>query len=144
MALDDTPLGYPLPHPDNSPRTVDVPRLRVALSMIDMHVAALQAQAGGLVSEKADKQQVAADIAAAIDQLKGDAPEAYDTLVEIAAKLADNDDVVASIMASLATKANAANVYSRASVDSLMADAALARLQLGESALRRSVFLGGR
>lgn len=116
MSLDDTSLGYPLPHPDNSPRTVDVPRLRVALEKIDAHVAALQAQTGGLASEKADKAQVAIDIASAVSQAISDlldgAPEAYDTLVEIAAKLADNDDVVAGMIATIATKALASDVNS--------------------------------
>lgn len=112
--LDETALGYPLPHPDNPARTVDVPRLRAALSMIDEHVEALQLSSNALASEKADKLQVAVDIAAAVSQAISDlldgAPEAYDTLVEIAAKLTDNDDVVAGILSTLAIKANAADV----------------------------------
>lgn len=116
MFLEDTSLGYPLPHPLNSARNVDVPRLRVALEMIDAHVAALQAQTGGLASQKADKAQVAIDIASAVSQAISDlldgAPEAYDTLVEIADKLNDNDDVVAGMIAAIATKAVASDVDS--------------------------------
>lgn len=112
--LETTALGYPLPHPDNPARTVDVPRLRAALSMIDEHVEALQLSGNALAADKADKAQVAIDIAAAVSQAISDlldgAPEAYDTLVEIAAKLTDNDDVVAGILSTLALKANAADV----------------------------------
>lgn len=125
MFLDDTSLGYPLPHPENPAKTVDVPRLRLALEMIDAHVAALQAERDALATDKADKTQVAIDIAAAVSQaifdLLDGAPEAYDTLVEIAAKLTDNDDVVAGILSTLATKANAADV---ATALGLKADAA--------------------
>lgn len=123
--LDETALGYPLPHPDNPARTVDVPRLRAALSMIDEHVEALQLSGNALAADKADKAQVAIDIAAAVSQAISDlldgAPEAYDTLVEIAAKLTDNDDVVAGILSTLATKAAASDV---ATALGLKADAA--------------------
>lgn len=126
MILEDTSLGYPLPHPDNPARPVDVPRLRLALKMIDAHVVALHAARDALATDKADKTQVAIDIAAAVSQaisgLLDGAPEAYDTLVEIAAKLTDNDDVVAGILSTLATKANAADV---ATALGLKADAAV-------------------
>lgn len=99
MPLDETVLGLPLPHPDNDPRDVDVPRLRSALTMIDGLVGALQ-------TEKATP----ADITAAIEALKAGAPVAYDTLLEIAAKLTDNDGVVGGILTTLGLKANAADV----------------------------------
>lgn len=103
MALDTTPhLGLPLPHPDNSPRTVDVPRLRAALTAIDTLIKGLQVEAEALEGAKADKTQVATDIAnavsAAVADLLNGAPEAYDTLKEIADKLGDNDDVVSNIL----------------------------------------------
>jgi hypothetical protein len=41
MSLDDTELGLPLPHPDNDPRNVDVPRIRQALTMVDGFLKAL-------------------------------------------------------------------------------------------------------
>lgn len=87
MQLDQTSLGLPLPHPDNNPRDTDVPRLRAALSLIDTLIVALQ-------DNKAEK----AELVAAIDALKGNAPAAYDTLIEIADKLNSNDDVVANIL----------------------------------------------
>lgn len=53
---------------------------------------------------KADLTYVDAAIAA----LKGDAPAAYDTLVEIAAKLSEDDTALAGMLATIATKANKA------------------------------------
>lgn len=47
--LEQTPLGVPLPHPDNDPRGVDVPRLRDALLLIDQLLSGL----AGNVSELA-------------------------------------------------------------------------------------------
>ncbi|MBI1620163.1 hypothetical protein [Aquamicrobium zhengzhouense] len=122
MALEDTPhLGLPLPHPDNSPRTVDVPRLRAALTAIDGHLKDLQDAASALEDDKADKARVAIDIATAVSQAISDllngAPEAYDTLKEIADKLADTDDVVSGIIATIATKAAASSVYTKAEID---------------------------
>lgn len=103
MSLDVTEhFELPLPHPDNSPRTVDVPRLRAALTAIDELIKELQDQAEDLNEGKADKSQVAIDIAnavsAAVSDLLAGAPEAYDTLKEIADKLADNDDVAGNIL----------------------------------------------
>lgn len=103
MSLDVTEhFELPLPHPDNSPRTVDVPRLRAALTAIDELLKELQDQAEDLDEGKADKSQVAIDIAnavsAAVSDLLNGAPEAYDTLKEIADKLADNDDVAGNIL----------------------------------------------
>lgn len=46
----------------------------------------------------------AADLAAAIDALKGGVGPAYDTLVEIAAKLSDDDTAIAAIMTALAAR----------------------------------------
>ncbi len=107
MSLDVTPLGFELPHPDNDPRNVDVPRLRSAITKIDSFVAALQA-------DKATTAQVDASIQVAINALKAGVPEAFDTLIEIADKLGDNDDVVAGIVTSLGLKASAASVSSLA------------------------------
>ncbi|WP_108459200.1 hypothetical protein [Devosia naphthalenivorans] len=111
--LDDTPLGLPLPHPDNDPRNTDVPRIRAALTMADGFIAGLQAAQAGSLTEA----QVADLITAAVDALKGDAPEAFDTLVEIASKLSDNDDAVAVLVGQIAQKADASNTYTRTQVD---------------------------
>lgn len=102
MALEDTSLGYPLPHPDNAPRTVDVPRLRQAIQLIDRDVAGLI----DALAAKADASDIAGQINAAIAAWVGNAPEAYDTLVEIAAKLNDNDDMVSSLMNQISQKAD--------------------------------------
>lgn len=104
MTLQDTSLGYPLPHPLNSPFSVDVPRLRHAIQLIDRDVAGLI----DALEAKADASDIAAQINAAIAAWVGNAPEAYDTLVEIAAKLNDNDDVVSSLMSQISQKADMA------------------------------------
>lgn len=49
----------------------------------------------------------------AIDALVNGAPEALDTLKELADKLADNDDVVAAIVTSLNRKANSEDVFTK-------------------------------
>jgi len=67
---------------------------------IDAAIEALQQASNGITEE-----QVNAKIQAVI----GAAPEALDTLKEIADKLADNDDVVASITNQIAGKADAAD-----------------------------------
>lgn len=107
--LEDTGRGYPLPHPDNNPRSVDVPRLRQALELIDEDMTALASSLDG----KADASGVTAEISAAISALLAGAPEAYDTLVEIADKLASDDDVIAGILTSIAAKANIVDVFTR-------------------------------
>ena len=50
----------------------------------------------------------------------GAAPEALDTLQEIAEKLGDNDDVVSSLTNTLAEKANSEDVYTKDEVDALI------------------------
>lgn len=109
--------AYPLPEADK-PQTEGLARLVAALAAIDVDVAAvlvalaqkapaselaalvdIVAQIDGL---KASKTGVTAEITAAIDALKGGAPAAYDTLIEIADKLADSDDVVATILGNIA------------------------------------------
>lgn len=61
-----------------------------------------------------------------IKKVVGAAPEALDTLEEIANKLADNDDAVASIVTTLSEKANSSDVYTKTTVDGLLATAASA------------------
>ena len=60
-------------------------------------------------------------ITSAINGLVDGAAEELDTLKEIAQKLANNDDAVASILETIASKANADNVYTKDEVDSLLA-----------------------
>lgn len=113
---------YPLPDP-NQPQRADAVRIAAAVTAIDADIAALLLTLGG----KASSADIGPAISAAIDALIAGAPAALDTLAEVAAKLADNDDAVAAIMSSLAGKANAANVYSRATVDTKFADEVAAR-----------------
>ncbi len=133
--------SYPLPDPDN-PQRADVVRIAAALVAIDADVAQLLITLG----TKANSAVIGPAIAEAIDALISGAPAALDTLAEIAAKLADNDDAVAvlvgiittkasqgdhealvaaldALAAVVATKANAGNVYSRSYLDAAFADA---------------------
>lgn len=115
--------NLPLVNPDQ-PQREGVARLNTALSMIDADIAALLLALG----TKANASDIGPAITAAINALVAGAPAALDTLAEVAAKLAQNDDAVAAIMASLSSKANAANVYSRATVDGMLATEAQARV----------------
>lgn len=101
MAIDDRTANFdlPLPHPDNDPRNVDVPRLRTAIAAIDAAIAAAQADV--------DAAATPADIAAAIAALKDGVDPAYDTLLEIGAALSDQDDAVGALVTEIATKADA-------------------------------------
>ncbi|EAU40152.1 hypothetical protein FP2506_11367 [Fulvimarina pelagi HTCC2506] len=92
--LDQTPEGVPLPHPDNSPRSVDVGRIRDALILLS--------QREGTVGTR-----IATAVDTAIAELKAGAPAAYDTLIEVADKLADQDDVIASLFTAIGDKAAA-------------------------------------
>lgn len=133
--------AYPLPHPDNPGRS-DALRIAAAISAVDADVAAILVTLGA----KANSADIGPAISAAIDALIAGAPGALDTLAEIAAKLADNDDAVAALVGTIATKAsqadlvalagaldtltgvvgskaNAGNVYSRSYLDAAFADA---------------------
>lgn len=115
--------SYPLIDPAR-PQREGVGRINTAFGMVDadmVEILQLLAALQDLVATKAAAASIGPAIASAIDALVAGAPAALDTLKEVADKLADNDDAVAAIMASLATKANAANVYSRATLDGLLA-----------------------
>ena len=58
-----------------------------------------------------------------IGEVVGAAPEALDTLKEIADKLSDNDDAVAAITSALANKADSEDVYTKEEVDLLVNEA---------------------
>ncbi len=129
---------YPVPDP-SQPQRADAVRIAAAITAIDVDVAAILLTLGS----KADSADLGPAISAAIDALIAGAPAALDTLAEIAAKLADNDDAVAALVGVIATKAsqadldalagvvgtkaNAGNVYSRATVDGMFADEVAAR-----------------
>lgn len=137
--MSDTPnRNYPRPSPQN-PQRADAVRIADAITAVDLDVAAILLTLG----TKANSDDIGPAISAAIDALIAGAPAALDTLAEIAAKLADNDDAVAVLVGVLATKAsqadldalagvvttkaNAGNVYSRATVDGMLADEVTAR-----------------
>ncbi|MDG3575970.1 hypothetical protein P7F60_06215 [Rhizobium sp. YJ-22] len=121
--MTETPnRNLPLIDPDQ-PQRDGAARINTALTAVDAEIAALLLALG----QKANAADIGPAITAAINALVAGAPAALDTLAEVAAKLAENDDAVAAIMASLATKANAANVYSRATVDGMVSAEAQAR-----------------
>lgn len=133
---------YPLPHPDN-PGRMDALRIAAAISAVDADVAAILVALG----TKANSADIGPAISAAVDALIAGAPAALDTLVEIATKLTDNDDAVSAIMSSLASKANASNVYSRATIDTKLADEEAARTaalaEAKQHARRAALIYGG-
>ena len=61
--------------------------------------------------------QTETDVNNAIKAVVGAAPEALDTLEEIAKKLKDGDDVVAALTATVSAKANSADVYTKTEID---------------------------
>ena len=61
--------------------------------------------------------QTKANVNDAIQAVVGAAPEALNTLGEIAEKLKDGDDVVAALTATVSTKANSADVYTKTEID---------------------------
>ena len=61
--------------------------------------------------------QTVTDVNNAIQAIVGAAPEALDTLEEIANKLKDGDDVVAALTATVSAKANSADVYTKTEID---------------------------
>ncbi|TAA54812.1 hypothetical protein [Shinella sp. JR1-6] len=132
---------YPVPDP-SQPQRADAVRIAAAITAIDADVAELLLTLGS----KANSADIGPAISDAIDALIAGAPAALDTLAEIAAKLAYNDDVVAALVGTIAgktsqadhdllvaavadltgvvaTKANAGNVYSRAYLDAAFIEA---------------------
>lgn len=134
--LDDTPLGLPLPHPDNDPHNTDVPRIRAALTMVDGFLASLQQGQ----AERLTAPQVTALITGAINALVGGAPAALDTIYELAARVSDNTDAAAAFVQALAEKADAASVNAalaqKADADAVAAALASLRTELREEAKR--------
>ena len=61
-------------------------------------------------------------VSEAIAEVVGAAPEALDTLKEIADKLGDNDDAVAALTNQIATKANSSEVYKKQYINNFYYD----------------------
>lgn len=57
-----------------------------------------------------------------IKEIVGDAPEAYDTLKEIADALSDNDNAVSAIVNTLSEKANSEDVYTKTEINNKIDD----------------------
>lgn len=64
-----------------------------------------------------------AKVTGKFDALIAGAPEALDTLKEIADKLGDDDDALAGLLSQLAGKANAADVYTKTEIGGIVDDA---------------------
>lgn len=101
-----------IPSTDNY-ATKDEVALKANQSDVDFQVNALNEKIDAItvptkVSELENDSdyQTASDVDNRINQIVGAAPEALDTLEEIANKLADNDDVVAAITTQIADKAS--------------------------------------
>ena len=77
--------------------------------------SAIPTQVGQLTNDA--NYQTAAQVNAAIQAVVGAAPEALDTLEEIAAKLGESGDAIAALTSTIATKANSADVYTKTEVD---------------------------
>ena len=83
--------SYPLPYPSNL-LAADVLRLRDALNAIDADMAA-----------RPDAAAITTQINAAIQALVAGAPEALDTLNELAAALSDDADFAGTVTSQLGT-----------------------------------------
>lgn len=77
--------------------------------------SAIPTQVGQLTNDA--NYQTAAQVNAAIQAVVGAAPEALDTLEEIAAKLGESGDAIAALTSTIATKANSADVYTKTEMD---------------------------
>lgn len=55
-----------------------------------------------------------------ISRIIGEAPEAYDTLKEIAEKLNENDDVVSNLFQQILSKANLSDIYNKSQIDEII------------------------
>ena len=87
-----TNRNYPLPYPSNL-LAADVVRLREALNAIDVDIA-----------DRPTAAVVTAEVNAAVAALVAAAPEAMNTLDELAAALSDDDNFAGTVTASLSTK----------------------------------------
>lgn len=108
---------YPLPHPENDPHAEDVDRLRAALTGVDTDIATALAhaadQAGnphavtpamiGTLTSGEITSAITAAVQSAIADLVGGAPDALDTLNELAAALGNDNSYAATVTAELTT-----------------------------------------
>lgn len=106
--------------------TKDEVALKANQSDVDFQINALNDKVNAIVVptkvselENNSAYQTASDVDNRINQIVGTAPEALDTLGEIAAKLADNDDAVAALTNQIAGKASSESLTSETEARSL-------------------------
>lgn len=106
--------------------TKDEVALKANQSDVDFQVNALNEKIDAIVVptkvselENDSDYQTASDVDNRINQIVGAAPEALDTLEEIANKLADNDDVVAAITTQISEKASVTDLAEETNARSL-------------------------
>lgn len=83
----------------------------------DDEISKLKTSVSGDVENSLKNYATKAEVDSRIETLIGTAPEALDTLGEIADKLNDNSDVITAINGVLAGKANQSDVYTKNEVD---------------------------
>ncbi len=83
----------------------------------DDEIAKLKTSVSGDVENSLKNYATKAEVDSRIETLIGTAPEALDTLGEIADKLNDNSDVITAINGVLSGKANASDVYTKNEID---------------------------
>ena len=87
----------------------------------DDEIAKLKATVGSDLTNTLKEYATKQDVDNRVKEVIGTAPEALDTLGEIADKLSNNDDVVSAIVNTLSEKANTADVYNKSDVDTKVA-----------------------
>lgn len=83
----------------------------------DDEIAKLKTSVSGDVENSLKNYATKAEVDSRIETLIGTAPEALDTLGEIADKLNDNSDVITAINGVLSGKSNASDVYTKNDID---------------------------
>ncbi len=87
----------------------------------DDEIAKLKTTVGTDLTNTLKDYATKQDVDNRVKEVIGTAPEALDTLGEIADKLSNNDDVVSAIVNALSEKANTADVYTKSDVDTKVA-----------------------
>ena len=85
----------------------------------------LKGETGTFDSSELESYATKVFVGEKISEVVGAAPEAFDTLKEIADKLGDNDDAVAALTLEISSKANSENVYTKGEVDGLIENISL-------------------
>lgn len=104
---------------------LDLEGLKTLYGVLNQKIAdAKPTKVSELVNDKGyqTENQVENIAAQYVAELVNGAPAEFDTLKEIADALNDNDDAVAGIVTTLATKANSDDVYTKTEVDGLIGD----------------------